>query len=196
MRLRDPWNSTKILRDPEFLNLTFATPITVSIVMTMMMIMIISQEEVYGGANTSPDVRLDIVARGLWERQRAAFLDVRVCHPNAVTLVGGFHVTSVKFKLQNYWSSYDFTFMMYKSSWKHIHTNFCSEWVLGFVIDYAWISKLLRDVGFTWRPKELLCWLKKRLHYFEEFGYLSSSCIGKRIILMFLSSSRDKFTLL
>jgi len=32
--------------------------------------------------------------------------------------------------------------------------------------------------------------------YFGEFGYLNSSCIGKSIILLFLSSSRDKFTLL
>ena len=28
----------------------------------------------------------------------------------------------------------------------NIHTNFHSEWVLGLVIDYAWTSKLLRDV--------------------------------------------------
>ena len=32
--------------------------------------------------------------------------------------------------------------------------------------------------------------------YFGEFGYLNSSCIRKSIILMFLSSSRDEFTLL
>ena len=32
--------------------------------------------------------------------------------------------------------------------------------------------------------------------YFGEFGYLNSSCIRKSIILMLLSSSRDKFTLL
>ena len=32
--------------------------------------------------------------------------------------------------------------------------------------------------------------------YFGEFRYLNSSCIGKSIILMFLSSSRDKFMLL
>ena len=32
---------------------------------------------------TLPDVRLDIVARGFWERQRSAFFDVRICHPNA-----------------------------------------------------------------------------------------------------------------
>ena len=33
------------------------------------------------GANKAPDARLDIHARGFWERQRSAFFDVRVCHP-------------------------------------------------------------------------------------------------------------------
>ena len=36
-------------------------------------------------------------------------------------------------------------------------------WNLGLVIDYAWISKLLRDVAFTWRARELWCWFKKWL---------------------------------
>ena len=40
-------------------------------------------EELNRGANNSPDARLDIVARGFWERQRSAFFDVRICHPNA-----------------------------------------------------------------------------------------------------------------
>ena len=35
------------------------------------------------GTNKAPDARLDIHARGFWERQRSAFFDVRVCHPNA-----------------------------------------------------------------------------------------------------------------
>ena len=35
-----------------------------------------------GRANTAPDARLDIAARGFWERQRSAFFDVRICHPN------------------------------------------------------------------------------------------------------------------
>ena len=35
------------------------------------------------GANRAPDARLDISARGFWERQKTAFFDVRVCHPNA-----------------------------------------------------------------------------------------------------------------
>ena len=45
----------------------------------------------------------------------------------------------------------------------NIQTNFHSEWVLGLVIDHAWISKLLRDVAFTWRARELLCWFKRWL---------------------------------
>ena len=48
----------------------------------------------------------------------------------------------------------------------NIQTNFHSEWVLGLVIDYAWIWKLLRDVAFTdftWRARELLCWFKRWL---------------------------------
>ena len=40
--------------------------------------------EVLGrGANTSQEARVDVHARGFWERQRSAFFDVRVCHPNA-----------------------------------------------------------------------------------------------------------------
>ena len=43
----------------------------------------ITGEELNRGANTAPDARLDIVARGFWKRQRSAFFDVRICHPNA-----------------------------------------------------------------------------------------------------------------
>ena len=38
----------------------------------------ITGEELNRGANKGPDARLDI-----WNRQQSAFLDVRVCHPNA-----------------------------------------------------------------------------------------------------------------
>ena len=34
-------------------------------------------------ANQAPDACLDVYCRGFWERQRAAFFDIRVCHPNA-----------------------------------------------------------------------------------------------------------------
>ena len=56
----------------------------------------------------------------------------------------------------------------------NIHTNFHSKWVLGLVIDYAWISKLLRDMAFTWRGRELLCWFKRWLisgNSAEQFLY-------------------------
>ena len=43
----------------------------------------ITGEELNRGANTAPDARLDIMARGFCERQRSAFFDVRICHPNA-----------------------------------------------------------------------------------------------------------------
>ena len=40
-----------------------------------------------------------------------------------------------------------------------IHTIFCSEWVFGFVIEYAWMCKLLCDAAFAWRSS----WLKSNL---------------------------------
>ena len=33
--------------------------------------------------NLACDARLDIHARGFWERQKSTFFDIRVCHPNA-----------------------------------------------------------------------------------------------------------------
>ena len=56
-------------------------------------------------------------------------------------------------------------------------------------------SKLLRDVEFTLTAERAVM-LVKKVTYFGEFGYLNSSCIRKSINLMFLSSSREKFTLL
>ena len=43
----------------------------------------ITGEELNRGANIATDARLDIAARGFWERQRSAFFAVRTCHPNA-----------------------------------------------------------------------------------------------------------------
>ena len=47
----------------------------------------------------------------------------------------------------------------------NFQTNFRFTRVLGFVIKYAWTSKLLRhgDAAFTWRPRELSFGLKKWL---------------------------------
>ena len=43
----------------------------------------LSGEELNRGANKAPDARLDVHCHGFWERQRATFFDIRVCHPNA-----------------------------------------------------------------------------------------------------------------
>ena len=43
----------------------------------------ITGEELARGTNQAPDARLDVHCRGFWERQRAAFFDIRVCHTNA-----------------------------------------------------------------------------------------------------------------
>ena len=45
-------------------------------------------QEIHGevltpGTNRAADARLDIHARGFWDRQGSAFLDVKVCYPNA-----------------------------------------------------------------------------------------------------------------
>ena len=42
----------------------------------------ITGESLARGANTAPDARLDIHARGFWSRQGSTFFDLRVCHPN------------------------------------------------------------------------------------------------------------------
>ena len=44
---------------------------------------VLTGETLERGANTAPDTCLDVHARGVWERQRSAFFDVRVFHPNA-----------------------------------------------------------------------------------------------------------------
>ena len=40
-------------------------------------------EEFARRTNQAPDACLDIHCRGFWKRQKAAFFDIRVCHPNA-----------------------------------------------------------------------------------------------------------------
>ena len=73
----------------------------------------------------------------------------------------------------------------------NIYTNFCSEWVLGFAIDYAWISKLLRDAAFTWRPSWLKSdlfreiWLSKRFLYWEKY-YFNVFLVPREINVRFL----------
>ena len=74
-------------------------------------------------------------------------------------------MASLKFKLKNYGSYRDFYFHDALEELKtNFDTNFRFKRVLGFVIEYAWISKLLRDAAFTWRPREL----SFRLNTFRE----------------------------
>ena len=42
----------------------------------------VTGETLNHGANKAPDAPLDIHAGSIWERQRSAFFDVRVCNPN------------------------------------------------------------------------------------------------------------------
>ena len=77
----------------------------------------------------------------------------------------------------------------------NFHTNFRFKRVLGFVIEYSWLSKFLRDAAFTWRPRELSCRFKK-MTYFRKFCHLNSSSVRKIITLMLMSFSKNKFTLL
>jgi len=43
----------------------------------------ITGEKLARGTNQAPDASLDVHGRGFWERQRSAFFDIKVCHPNA-----------------------------------------------------------------------------------------------------------------
>ena len=43
----------------------------------------VTGEELNRGANQSHDARLDVHARGFWERERSAYFYIRVCHPHA-----------------------------------------------------------------------------------------------------------------
>ena len=45
----------------------------------------VTGETLNRGTNRAIDARLDIRARGFWERQRSTFFEVRVCQPNAAS---------------------------------------------------------------------------------------------------------------
>jgi len=69
--------------------------------------------------------------------------DVTTIHTTKLLIFLTFYLNDVQGKLKT----------------KMIHKNFCFEWILGFVIVYAWISNILRDAAFIWRPS----WLKSDL---------------------------------
>ena len=51
----------------------------------------------------------------------------------------------------------------------------------------SWFSKLLGDVAFTWRPKELSCWLKK-WHILGNLAIWTVRVLGKILFPCFLVS--------
>ena len=71
-----------------------------------------------------------------------------------------------------------------------IYTNLRFERVLHFAIEDAWISKVLRDAAFSWRPGKLFCGLKT-LPIFLRFCYLNNTCLRKTIISILMSFSSD-----
>ena len=109
----------------------------------------------------------------------------------------GFHMTSSKFKLKNYisiWLSVCFHKVLEHLKYR-IYSNFHFENALCFVIQCAWISKLLLGAAFTWRPRELSCRLKKWL-ILGEFDLCAPIVSeNRRFSLMFMSSLRDEFML-
>ena len=48
-----------------------------------------------------------------------------------------------------------------------IYTNFRFQRVLRFAIEDTWISRLLSDAAFSWRPGKLLCGLKTLLIFWD-----------------------------
>ena len=95
-----------------------------------------------------------------------------------INSIAGFHTDVTKFQTSELLILLIFYFHDAQEQLKtNIHTNFHTEWVLGLVIDYTWISKLLRDVAFTWRARELWCWFNLKDNLFrgiqlsEQFLY-------------------------
>ena len=57
-------------------------------------------------------------------------------------------MTSLELKLQNYRSTEIYFHDVLEQLKTNVHTNFRFKRVLGFVFEYALISKLLRDASF------------------------------------------------
>ena len=120
------------------------------------------------------EVKLDPLIKNSWLSETIQYIELKFSDINNIPILlrtikntVGFHMTSLKFKLKKLSILPRFYFHDALQQLKtNFHTNFRFKRVLGFVIDYAWISKLLRDAAFTWRPKELSGRLRKSL--FQE----------------------------
>ena len=103
--------------------------------------------------------------------------------------IAGFHITSSKFntrKLSILLSCYLQEGLEQLKT--HFHANFHPERALCFAIQYAWISKPLRDAEITWRPRYLSCGLKEGTH-FGAFWYRNSHCTWKQYYSTYFKSS-------
>ena len=92
------------------------------------------------------------------------FLVLTVSRKGVVAAIECFHMTSLKIQTTKLSFLLRFYFHGALEQLKtYFQTNFRFKGVLGFVIEYAWISKLLRGAAFTWRTRELSFRLKKWL---------------------------------
>ena len=97
-----------------------------------------------------------------------------------ISAIAGFHATSLKFKLQSYWN--------YRAAENKYHKHFHSEWVLGLVIEYDWISKFKSDLF-----REV--WLSALLLYKEKVLF-SLFWVPRAITSRFCSNTQWQMFLL
>ena len=98
----------------------------------------------------------------------------------------GFHMTSPKFKLRNYrffWVSEFHEVFQHLNTF--IYTKFWFERVLRFAIEDVWISMLLRDAAFSWRPGRLLCGLKTLPIWEILLSKINIPCLRINMTLIF-----------
>ena len=101
----------------------------------------------------------------------------------------GFSHDVSKIQIENYWSSWNFTFVIYESSWKLVFTQiFAQNGSLAF--------STLRLSFYTFAWSGIYMTAKRAVMLVEKWLISGNLAIRKSIILMFLSSSRGKFTLL
>ena len=109
-----------------------------------------------------------------WPATSTLFLGYRSCKITAnhgikeesVNYIAGFHMTLLKFKLQNYWSCWYFTWMRYKSSWKLIFTRiFVPNGFLAFVAK-------LSDKCSCWFPAAMLVPIRMGTNMVSSYKFL------------------------
>ena len=99
-----------------------------------------------GGKNSVRNLRYGPrtrLVRGIYQRIKWNIYrdNLKKCFNRSGNRIGGFHMTSHKFKLLKILILQKFYFRdVWEQLKTNIHTNFRSEWVLGFMIDDAWFQ--------------------------------------------------------